>query len=123
MIIVDTSTWIDHIRGLSTPLEDLLGQGRIALHPFVFGELLLNGLPKTGPFSANAFATYAAAPVATPSEVAAFIGWADLSGKGIGYVDTHLLISARYMPDGSLLTSDSNLRVQAERLCIAYAHD
>jgi predicted nucleic acid-binding protein len=121
MIIVDTSTWIDHIRGLSTQVEDLLGQGRIMLHPFVFGELLLSGLPKSGPFSARAFSEYAVAPLATPAEVAAFIKWGELAGKGVGYVDTHLLISARYLPDGVLLTTDSNLRTQAERLGVAYA--
>lgn len=120
MIIVDTSTWVDHMRGLSTPVEELLGQGRIALHPFVLGELLLNGLPKSGPFSASAFATFATAPVATPPEVAAFIQWAKLAGKGVGYVDTHLLISARYMPEGAVLTTDNNLLAQAERLGVAY---
>jgi hypothetical protein len=97
-----------------------LGQGLIALHPFVFGELLLNGLPKLGPFSANAFAKYMAPPVATPSEVAAFIEWAKLAGQGIGYVDSHLLISARYMTNGAILTSDRDLLAQAERLGLAY---
>ena len=120
MIIVDTSTWVDHIRGLSTPVEELLGQGRIALHPFVFGELLLSGLPKSGPFCARAFSEYTVAPVATSAEVSAFIEWAKLAGKGVGYVDTHLLISARYMPDGAVLTTDNNLRAQAERLGVAY---
>jgi predicted nucleic acid-binding protein len=122
VIIVDTSTWTDHIRGLSTPVEALLGQGLIALHPFVFGELLLNGLPKSGPFAASAFATYAEAPVASPAEVLAFIQWAKLADQGVGYVDTHLLISARYLPYGVVLTSDHNLRAQAERLDVAYAH-
>jgi predicted nucleic acid-binding protein len=120
VIIVDTSTWIDHIRGLQTPVEDILGQGRIALHPFVFGELLLNGLPKTGPFAASAFATYAEAPVATPAEVAAFIQWAKLAGKGIGYVDTHLLVSARIC-DAQLLTTDASLLAQAVYFNLAYA--
>lgn len=120
MIIVDTSTWVNHIRGLPTPVEELLGQGRIALHPFVFGELLLNGLPKSGPFSAKSFSKYSVPPVATPSEVGAFIQWAKLAGQGIGYVDSHLLISARYMSDGAILTSDTNLLAQAERLGVAY---
>lgn len=120
MIIVDTSTWIDHIRGLSTPLESLLGKGRIALHPFVFGELLLNGLPKAGPFSPSSFGKLATAPVASPSEVAAFIQWAKLAGQGIGYVDTHLLLSARLSDNATILTTDSNLRAQAERLEVAY---
>lgn len=121
MIIVDTSTWVDHIRGLSTPLEDLLGEGRIALHPFVLGELLLNGLPKSGPFAASAFATYAVAPVGTPAQIAAFIESAQLAGKGVGYFDTHLLLSARFLHEGAILTTDGNLKAQAQRLGIAYA--
>jgi predicted nucleic acid-binding protein len=120
VIIVDTSTWIDHIRGLKTPMERLLGQGLIALHPFVFGELLLNGLPKTGPFSPTSFAKLEAALLATPAEVAAFISWSRLAGQGVGYVDVHLLVSARMM-GGLLLTSDNNLKAQAERFEVAYA--
>jgi len=120
VIIVDTSAWVDHIRGLSTPIVDLLGQGRIALHPFVLGELLLNGLPRTGPFAASAFARYTSPPVASAPEVAAFIQWAKLAGKGVGYVDTHLLLSAHYVDDGKILTGDNDLRIQAERLGVAY---
>ena len=120
MVIVDTSTWINHIRGLSTPVEALLGKGRIALHPFVFGELLLNGLPKSGPFSPSAFEKLAPAPLANSAEVAAFITWAKLAGKGVGYVDAHLLVSARITEGASLLTSDNDLRAQAERFELAY---
>jgi predicted nucleic acid-binding protein len=120
VIVVDTSTWIDHIRGLATPLEDLLGQSKIALHPFVFGELTLNGLPKSGPFCYDAFSTFAEAPVASAAEVSAFIRWSELAGKGIGYVDVHLLMSARMIPNGRLLTSDKNLLAQALRFELDY---
>ena len=51
MIIIDTSVWIDHLRGIDSPLDDILGTGTELLHPFVFGELLLNGLPKRGAFN------------------------------------------------------------------------
>ncbi|MFM2410181.1 MAG: hypothetical protein RL481_1009, partial [Pseudomonadota bacterium] len=119
VIIVDTSAWVDHIRGKPTPLEDLFGQSRIVLHSFVFGELMLMGLPKSGPFSENAFANYAGAIVASASEVLAFIKWAKLTGAGIGYVDAHLLLSAK-LSDGQLLTMDNNLREQAERLGVSY---
>lgn len=121
MVIVDTSIWVEHIRGISTPVEDLLGQGRIVLHPFVFGELLLNGLPKSGPFSPTAFGKLATADVATPSEVAAFILWAKLAGQGVGYVDVHLLLSARLMDDASILTQDGDLRAQASRFGLLFA--
>lgn len=121
MVIVDTSIWVEHIRGVSTPVQDLLGLGQIALHPFVFGELLLNGLPKSGPFSPTAFGKLAVATVATPAEVSAFIQWAKLAGQGVGYVDAHLLLSARLMEDAFIVTSDGDLREQAYRFNILYA--
>jgi predicted nucleic acid-binding protein len=119
MILVDTSVWIDHVRGLATPLETLLGKGRIVLHPFVMGELLLNGLPRRSQLASD-LVELPNAPVASTNEVAAFIGWAKLAGKGVGYVDTHLLVSAKLMPGGSVLTLDRNLHEQAERLALAF---
>ena len=97
-----------------------MGHGRIALHPFVFGELLLNGLPKSGPFSPQAFGELAPAPLASVAEAAAFIQWAKLAGKGIGYIDAHLLLSARMTDGATLLTTDGRLRAQAERFDVAY---
>ncbi len=119
MIIVDTSVWIDHIRGLDTPLDDILGSGDEILHPFVLGELLLNGLPRQGDFAAY-LAMLRPAPLAPATDVAAFIGWARLAGTGIGYVDAHLLASARLVSDGRILTFDKALREQAKRLELCY---
>jgi predicted nucleic acid-binding protein len=119
VIIVDTSIWIDHLRGIDTPLADILGSGAEMLHPFVHGELLLNGLPMQGEF-ARQLAGIKAAPVAPTGEVAAFILWAKLAGTGIGYVDTHLLVSARLLPHGQVMTKDKSLMAQAERFEVAY---
>ena len=119
MIIVDTSCWIDHMRGRPTPLDEVLGQGRVAMHPFVKGELLLNGLPKKSNPAVD-FDDLLNAPLASVAEVAAFIAWAKLAGKGVGYVDTHLLVSAKMIPNGRLMTADGNLHAQAERLGVAY---
>lgn len=119
MIVVDTSVWVDHLRGLPTRLQSLLGQGRIVLHPFVMGELLLNGLPPNSQ-CVNDLDDLPQAPIASPNEAAAFIGWAKLAGKGVGYVDTHLLVSAKLMPGGCVLTLDRNLNEQAERLALAF---
>jgi predicted nucleic acid-binding protein len=118
VIVVDTSVWIDHIRGIPTPLANLFGQGRIGLHLFVMGELLLNGLPRNSQFASD-LADLPEAPVASPSEVAAFIVWAKLTCTGVGYVDAHLLVSAT-LTTGSVMTNDKNLVAQAERLGIAY---
>lgn len=121
MIIVDTSIWVSHIQGKLTPLDDILGEGSVLLHPFVLGELLLNGLPKRGPFSVESLEEYSQAPVASAVEVASFIQWAKLAGTGVGYVDAHLLVSARLLPKGSIMTLDNDLQDQAERFDLAYS--
>lgn len=119
MIIIDTSTWVDHFRGLDTLLDSPPVQSvRRLLHPFVYGELLLGGLPKNNAVR-KVLADLQPAPVADTAEVTAFIEWAGLSGTGIGYVDAHLLVSARMLENGRLLTQDRNLLEQAQRLDIA----
>lgn len=120
MIIIDTSIWIDHLRGIDTPLDEVLGSGAELLHPFVYGELLLNGLPKRGAF-AERLLGLRPAPVATAADVAAFIVWAKLAGTGVGYVDTHLLVSAKLLPTAVIMTKDNDLGAQAQRLGVAYA--
>lgn len=120
MIVVDTSIWVSHIQGKLTPLDEVLGEGAVLLHPFVLGELLLNGLPKRGPFSATSLEEYAQVPVASPLEVASFIQWAGLAGTGVGYVDAHLLVATRLFPKGRIMTLDKDLRAQAERFGLAY---
>lgn len=119
MIIPDTSVWIDLFRGVDNLLASppVVTQRRL-LHPFVFGELLLGGLPTDKRLRAVIDALVAA-PLAQPSEVTAFIQWAKLAGTGVGYVDTHLLVSAK-MVGGVVLTNDQRLHAQAERLGVAY---
>ena len=119
MIIIDTCVWVDHFRGIASPLDDILGSGLEMLHPFVFGELLLNGMPRKGDI-ADRLEELQPAPVASPADVAAFIQWAKLAGTGMGYVDTHLLVSAR-ITNAQILTTDSSLRAQARRFDLAYA--
>jgi predicted nucleic acid-binding protein len=118
MIIVDTSIWVDHLRGVDSPLDEILGSGHELLHPFVYGELLLNGLPKRGAF-AERLQGLKPAPLAPSADVAAFIVWAKLAGTGVGYVDTHLLVSAKLCA-GLVMTKDGNLLTQADRLSVAY---
>ncbi len=100
-------------------MQELIAESSIALHPFVYGELLLGGLPNNG-IAAKQLLKLDRSPVASASEAAAFIEWAELSGTGIGYVDSHLLVSAKLFAGGSVLTRDKKLRAQAERLGLAY---
>ena len=119
MIILDSSVWIGYFRKSDTVVRELLAEGQILLHPFVFGELLLGGLPTKCDISEQLLSLMQC-PVASPSESVAFIEWAKLAGTGIGYVDTHLLISAKLLDGGKILTQDKSLHAQAEKLGLAY---
>lgn len=110
---------MDQFRQREPELIALIAEGGVALHPYVFGELLLGGLPSDGEI-AESLLELAQAPIASAAETAAFISWAQLAGTGVGYVDTHLLVSARLIPGGRLLTRDKKLLAQAERLDVAY---
>lgn len=90
MILIDTSVWVDHLRAGDKALTALLNEARVVTHSFVIGELacgnlrnrtevlrLLRGLPQT--------------PVASDDEVLFFIERHELMGRGIGYIDAHLL--------------------------------
>ena len=97
----------------------MIAARKILLHPYVFGELLLGGLPSSTPAAAELLELLRC-PVASASEASAFIGWAELTGTGIGYVDAHLLLSARLLGRGQLYTNDKALHEQAARLGVAY---
>jgi len=62
-----------------------------------------------------------AALVATPDEVLKFIGIHALHGKGIGYVDVHLLASVALTPGARLWTRDARLRQLAVSLDCEHA--
>lgn len=107
MILVDTSVWVSHFREGNDGLVTLLTNGEVVCHPFIIGELacghltnrttilsLLNALPTT--------------VVAEPEEVLTFIENNHLMGRGLGYVDIHLLASA-LLARVSLWTLDKRL--------------
>ena len=119
MILVDTSIWVDHLRSGDVLLTERLLAGEVATHNFVIGELALGGLRKRG----GVLGLLRALPrlsAATDDEVLYFIEQRGLSGKGIGYVDVHLL-AAVAMHGASLWTRDKRLRDIAEEHSWAFA--
>ena len=111
MILVDTSVWVEHLRHGLPRLATLLQEGEVMIHPWVIGELacgnlrnrqqvleLLLGLPM--------------ATVASDTEVLLLIERELLMGRGIGYIDAHLLASAR-LSHCRLWTQDRRLAAVA----------
>ena len=113
-MIVDTSVWIDHFREPNVDLESFLEDGRVTTHPFVIGELACGSLARRDEIL-RLLAALPAAPLATHDEVLAFIQRHRLHGAGLGWIDVHLLASARLIRQ-SLWSVDRRLRREAVRL-------
>ncbi|ABK12053.1 PIN domain-containing protein [Burkholderia orbicola] len=115
MILVDTSVWIDHLRAGDATLTALLEAERVLIHPFIVGELALGSM-RHRETVLDALRDLPAATLATDDEVQRMIDAVPLHGLGIGYVDAHLLASARLTSDSRLWTRDRRLLAAAERL-------
>lgn len=116
MILVDSSVWIEHLRHADPLLQKSLEAKKILVHPFILGELALGHLRSRAQIL-SLLKNLPQAIVADEEEVLEFIERHSLYGSGIGYVDVHLLISARLTP-ALLLTQDKHLRAAAEKLNI-----
>lgn len=109
MILVDTSVWIDHLHRRVPALVEALEAEQVLVHPFVLGELACGQLRHRQEFLGS-LAALPAAPVATDEEVLELIEKRRLMGRGVGYVDVHLLASALLGFETTILTSDRLLR-------------
>jgi len=94
MLLVDTSVWVAHLRQGELGLGPFLQEGRVLCHPFIIGELACANLSNRSEIISLLQALPSAA-LASPAEVLNFIENCRLMGKGLGYVDVHLLASAR----------------------------
>ena len=117
MILVDTSIWIDHLHKGDDVMDKLLSEDAVMMHPFVYGEIAMGSLKDRRVILAE-LAKIPAAPVAKDAEVMEFIETARLFGTGIGFIDAHLLASAKLQADGLVWTRDRRLQVAAEELGI-----
>ncbi|WP_332774241.1 type II toxin-antitoxin system VapC family toxin [Phenylobacterium sp.] len=118
MILVDTSVWVDHLRSGDPDLAGRLEAGEVLSHPFVIGELALGALAQRATVL-EALRNLPQATPATDEEVLDFIRAEALHGLGVGYVDAHLLASARLTRDARLWTRDRRLQDIAARLGVA----
>jgi predicted nucleic acid-binding protein len=120
LILVDTSIWVGHLRARDKALSALLDAGMVLAHPFVIGELALGNLHQRE-VVLNALSDLPHASVATDAEVLHFIDAHALFGRGVGYVDAHLLAAVRLTAAAQLWTGDKRLHDVAKQLGLAIA--
>jgi predicted nucleic acid-binding protein len=119
MILVDTSVWVDHLRAGDASLADLLDRGAVAMHPFVLGEIACGSLAQRAA-TLDLLHDLPSAVVADAGEVLGFIDRHRLHGRGLGYVDVHLLASVALTSGATLWTRDKRLRAAADALRRTY---
>ena len=117
MVLVDTSVWVAHLRHGAVGLEELLYGGRVVCHPFIVGELACGNLKNRSEII-SLLQRLPGAIRAGHEEVMQFIEPHGLMGKGLGYVDMHLLASAR-LTGVAIWTLDKRLHEVALKLGLA----
>ena len=117
MILVDTSVWVDHLRRTELELVRLLDNGEVMIHPFIIGELACGNLSNRNELL-TLFRNLPQAVVASDEEVVTLIEQESLMGKGLGYVDMHLLASSM-LSDCQLWTKDKRLVAVMKEIGVA----
>lgn len=114
MLLADTSVWVQHFRRGEPTLADRLAEGLVLMHPFVSGELACGNL-KTRAAVLSSLSALPAATLASNIEVLQLIEQRRLWGRGLGWIDMHLLASALLSHCG-LWTLDKKLAEAAADL-------
>ncbi len=118
MVLVDTSVWINHLRNSEKHLEKLLFDGDVVCHIHIIGELACGNL-KNRQEIISLIQSLPAITVVEFREYLYFIEQNQLNGKGLGFVDIHLLASAT-LNQVPLWTADKSLEVAATELDLSY---
>lgn len=119
MILVDSSVWVDHLRLGEPELADLLEAGRVLMHPFVLGDLACGNLRDRAE-TLGLLGQLPSIEVASDEEGRYFIEQRALAGRGIGYIDAHLLAAAALAAGARLWTRDRRLEGVARGLGLAW---
>lgn len=122
MILVDTSVWIDHLRVGEPTLTAALESERVLMHVFVLGELACGNL-RNRKEVLGLLGRLPPAPTATNAEVLSFIEHRSLMGRGLGYIDMHLLASVALASDARLWTRDKRFAAVAADFNLAFTEE
>ena len=119
MVLVDTSVWVNHFRRGEDHLTKLLMDAEVACHSFIIGELACGNIGNRTEIL-GLLRSLPLAPAINLDEYQYFVERNQLYGIGIGFVDVHLLASAK-LAGVPLWTNDKKLRHAASSLDLSYS--
>lgn len=116
MILADTSVWVHHFRIGNATLSGLLEAAEVSCHSFIIGELAC-GTIRNRSAILDLLGKLPTVPAAEDFEVMELLEGRRLMGRGLGWVDVHLLAAAM-IADVGLWTIDKPLLRAADLLGI-----
>jgi hypothetical protein len=120
-VLVDTSVWIRFLSNRAphaAEMDALLSRDEVSGHEFVYGELLIGDKGGRRRLLAD-YELMHRAPLVPHAEVVDFVRRRRLHGRGVGWIDAHLLASS-LVGRLTLWTTDPRLAALAEELEIGY---
>src|SRR4030042_3896254 len=118
MVLVDTSVWVSHLRHGNEELQKLLHGGEVVCHAFIVGELACGNLKNRHEILTH-LQSLPMTILAEDEEVLKFIENNQMMGKGLGYIDVHLIASA-VLTDVPFWTPDKTLDTLTKKIGINY---
>lgn len=122
IVLVDTSVWIRFLTNrapFASDMGELLSRDEVSGHDFVYGELLAGSVDGARKPLLTNYRHMHHAPMVAHDDVVALVRERRLQGRGIGWIDAHLLASA-LIGRLKLWTADRRLAAVAKDLKIAY---
>ncbi len=118
MILVDTSVWIDHFHRRDEELKELLFSNHVCIHPFIIGELSCGSIGNRKEVL-SLLRSLKIIDLVLEEEVFILIEERKLFGKGLGFIDIHLLASA-LINHVQIWTRDKSLKQIVRELGVSY---
>ncbi len=121
MVLVDTSVWIRFLANrapYAIELDRLLALDEVAGHELIYGELLIGDIGGRAKLLAS-YERMHQASIVPHREVVTFVRERKLHGRGVGWIDIHLLASA-LVGRFQLWTADPRFATVAREFGVAY---
>ena len=113
-MLVDTSIWVEHLRHSKFGLVSLLQHAEVQCHPFIIGELACGSISRRSEIL-HLLRRLPSIQVVENEEVMTFVERHRIMGRGVGWVDVHLLAAAA-LESVLLWTADRRLASIARSL-------